>query len=86
LAAFYNIDKISFGNKVTLTSSAIFLANKIMGIANYYFGFLTYHVQPWGASCNVVTVISNSYQYGEGVDPLTRKENLNCMQKMWRNK
>ena len=28
--------------------------------------FLPYHVQPWGASFNVASNISNDYQYGEG--------------------
>ena len=38
--------------------------------------FLTYHVQPWGSSCNVVSVISNSYKYGEGERLSYKKEKI----------
>ena len=38
LTAFHNIDKNLVGDKVALTSSAIFLTNKIMRLSNYYFG------------------------------------------------
>ena len=50
LAAFHNIEKYTFSDKVTLASSTELLANKIMRLANYYFGIISSHTcydKPW---------------------------------------
>jgi hypothetical protein len=40
---------------------------KVESSSAFSFGyFLTYHVQPWGASTRVVNDISNGNQLGEG--------------------
>jgi hypothetical protein len=43
-------------------------AKKVESSSAFGFGyFLTYHIEPWGASSNIASDISDDYQYGEGV-------------------